>query len=140
MIKSLGITALHVAFAISFSFGAAGCAQISAAPNPGDRLAKHITDVKDLAGVWQGWVTSQLGSQSRVSMTIKEDGSYEGASTTGSLTLGTFYLDGGTLRYRSSRTEGTASVSEEKGKTFLTIKPEGTHGFETGAALYERVR
>ena len=140
MIKPLGMTALHVAFAISASFGAAGCAPMSAAPKAGEPLAKPITDVKDLAGVWQGWVTSQLGSQSRVSMTIKEDGSYEGASTTGSLTLGTFYLDGGKLRYRSSRTEGTATVSEDKGKTFLTIIPEGTHGFETGAALYERVR
>ena len=140
MIKSLAMTALHVAFAISVSFGAAGCAQISAAPSPSDRPAKEITDVKDLAGVWQGWVTSQLGSQSRVSMTIKEDGSYEGASTTGSLTLGKFYLDGGKLRYRSSRTEGTAIVSEEKGKTFLTIKPEGSVGFETGTALYERVK
>src|ERR1044072_8863393 len=111
MIRSLGMTALHVAFAVSFSFGATGCAQISAAPSPDDRLAKHITDVKDLARVWQGWVTSQLGSQSRVLMTIKEGGSYEGATTTGSLTVGTFYVDGDKLRYRSSRTEGTATVS-----------------------------
>jgi hypothetical protein len=140
MIRSLGITALHVAFAVSCSLGAAGCAQISTAPDPGDPLEKRITDVKDLAGAWHGWVTSQLGSQSRVSMTIKEDGSYEGATTTGSMTLGRFYLDDGKLRYRSSRTAGTATVSEEQGKTFLAIKPEGTYGFETGAALYERLR
>ena len=41
---------------------------------------KQITDVKELAGSWQGWVTSQLGGQQRVMMTIKEDGSYEGST------------------------------------------------------------
>lgn len=136
--KSQGMTVvLLVVFAISL-MGAAGCAQLGSTPSAG--VAKPISDVKELAGMWQGWVTTQLGSQTRVSMTIKGDGSYEGASTTGSMTLGQFYLEGGKLRYRSSRTQGSATVSEEKGKVVLTISPEGSYSFETGQAIYERVK
>lgn len=40
------------------------------------------------------------------------------------------YLDAGMLKYRSSRTEGTAVVFENNGKTTLTPKPQG----------YERVK
>jgi hypothetical protein len=51
---------------------------------------KQIADVKDLAGTWQGWVTSKLADSNRVLMTIKEAGSYRSSSTTdgGTLTVG----------------------------------------------------
>jgi hypothetical protein len=137
MMKLQSMTALFVVFAISF-IGAAGCAQLGKAPSPG--VEKSIADVKELAGVWQGWVTTQLGSQSRVSMTIEDDGTYEGATTRGTMTLGKFYLAGGRLRYRSSRTEGTATVSEDKGKMLLTVYPEGSYSFDTGSATFERVK
>jgi hypothetical protein len=103
---------------------------------------KQISDVKELAGTWEGWVTSQLGAQTRVLMTIKPDGSYESSTTApgGTLTAGKYYLDGGTLRYRSSRTEGIAKVSEERGKTVLTLAPEGTVRHTTGPAVFERVK
>jgi hypothetical protein len=103
---------------------------------------KQITDVKELAGTWQGWVNSQLSGSERVLMTIKADGSYQSTSVRdgGTLTVGQYYLDGGKLRYRSSRTEGTAVVSEDKGKTTLTIKPEGSSNANTGPAVYERVK
>ena len=103
---------------------------------------KQITDVKELAGTWQGWVNSQLAGSERVLMTIKPDGSYQSSSTTqgGTLTIGHYYLDGGKLQYRSSRTQGTAVVSEDKGKTTLTIKPEGPANANTGPAVYERMK
>ena len=99
---------------------------------------KQIGDVKEIAGTWQGWVTVGT-TQSRVTMRIKEDGSYEASSQTGSLTVGKYYLEGGKLRYRSSRTEGAATVSEDRGKTFLTVIPKDPT-YETGRTEYERMK
>ena len=99
---------------------------------------KPIVDLKEIAGTWQGW-TSLGTTESRVTMVIREDGSYEASSQTGTLTVGKFYLEGGKLRYRSSRSEGAATVSEDRGKTSLTIVPEGT-SYETGKTEYERVK
>ncbi len=73
-------------------------------------------------------------------MVIKEDGSYQAATRTGTLTVGKYYLEGGKLRYRSSLTSGAATVSEDKGKTFLTVIPEGTAYAATGRTEYERVK
>ena len=103
---------------------------------------KQITDIKQLAGTWQGWVTSQLSGSERVLMTIKEDGSYQSSTTRdgGTLTVGKYYLQGGKVRYKSSRTEGTVVVSEDKGKTTLTLSPEGSFNPVTGPATYERVK
>jgi hypothetical protein len=65
-----------------------------------------------------------------------------------STTLGTFYLEAGKLRYRSIRTTpaampsaavlGTASVSEDQGKTVLTLMPEDPNYL--GRAEFERVK
>jgi hypothetical protein len=103
---------------------------------------KQITDIKQLAGTWQGWVTSQLSGSERVLMTIKEDGTYQSSTTRdgGTLTVGKYYLQGGKVRYKSSRTGGTAVVSEDKGKTTLTLSPEGSFNPVTGPATYERVK
>jgi hypothetical protein len=111
-------------------------------PTLGDAEERQITDVKELAGQWQGWVTSQLGGQQRAMMTIKEDGSYE-SSTIGigsTITVGNYYLDGGRVRYRSSRTEGSVTVSEEKGTTTIRLSPEGTYSYVTGPAEFERLK
>jgi hypothetical protein len=59
--------------------------------------------------------------------------------TRGSTAEGQFYLQDGKLRYRSSRTTGAASLSEDKGKTTLTVTPEDPN-YQTGKAEYERVR
>ena len=98
----------------------------------------EITHVKDLAGRWHGWVTTRSG-RTQVLMVIKEDGSFE-ASTIGggNLTYGNFYLEGAKLRYRSSRTEGAATISV--GRTILTVTPEGNSTVITGPAVYERVK
>ncbi len=87
-------------------------------------------------------MTTQVGGNARVLMIIKEDGSYESSTTVpgGTLTVGKYYLESGKLRYRSSRTQGRATVSEERGKTILTVTPEGSFSFGTGSAVFERVK
>ncbi len=111
-------------------------------PNVASADEKKIADVKELAGTWQGWVTNQNGDQTRALMTIKEDGSYQSSATDdgGTLTVGTYYLERGRLRYRSSRTQGSVTVSDEKGKSVLTVSPEGSYSFATGRAVFERVK
>jgi hypothetical protein len=107
---------------------------------PLDGLAgdKQIADVKELAGSWQGWITREQGRE-RATMIVIADGSYRATTTAGSSTEGKFYLQDGKLLYRSSRTTGTASLSEEQDKTVLTMAPgEPTYG--AGSAEYELVK
>ena len=99
---------------------------------------KQIVDVKELAGSWRGWVTGEQGDE-RATMNVSADGSYKASTISGSTTVGTFYLQDEKLRYRSSRTTGTASVSEDKGKTVLKLMPEDPN-YRTGRAEYERVK
>jgi hypothetical protein len=109
-----------------------------ACPLAGVAGEQQITDVRALAGTWQGWVTAQFG-QERATMVVKEDGSYEASTPRGVLTSGSFYLQDGKLRYRSSLSVGAATVSEDQGKTLLTVIPEGPQ-FLTGKAEYQRVK
>jgi hypothetical protein len=94
---------------------------------------KQIVDVKELAGNWRGWVTEVAGDE-WTTMDVSADGSFK-ASAYSVLIVGKFYLQDGKLLYRSRRTTplampsaevfGTASVSEDRGKTVLTLMPEG---------------
>jgi len=108
--------------------------------SPFDGIAgeKQIVDVKELAGRWQGWVTREQG-QERATLIVSADGSYRALTPQGASTEGKFYLQDGKLRYRSSRTTGTASFSEDRGKTMLTVMPEDPK-YHTGRAEYERVK
>jgi len=118
------------------------------AVSPLDGLAeeKPIVDVKELAGNWRGWVAEVAGDE-WATMNVSADGGFK-AATLSSTIVGKFYLQAGTLRYRASRTtplampsapvQGTAIVSEDKGKTLLTLMPEDPDYL--GKAVYERVR
>jgi len=107
---------------------------------------KQIVDVKELAGRWRGWVAEVAGDE-WATMNVSADGSYK-ASAMSVTTVGRFYLQAGNLRYRSKRTTplampsaelfGTASVSEDNGKTVLTLMPEDPNYL--GRAEYERVK
>lgn len=99
---------------------------------------KQVKDVKELAGSWRGWIVGEQGDE-RANMTVSADGSYKASTITGSTTEGQFYLKDGKLLYRSSRTNGTVSVSEDKGTTTLTVKPEDPN-YRTGTGRYERVK
>ncbi len=72
-------------------------------------------------------------------MIVQANGSYKASTTRGSMSEGQFYLQDGKLRYRSSRTTGTVSLSEDKGTTTLTVTPEDPN-YQTGKAEYERVK
>ena len=110
-------------------------AVFAVSPLEGFAAEKQVRDVKELAGSWQGWVTEQ--AQERANMVIQTDGSYKAATTRGVTTEGQFYLEDGKLRYRSSRTTGTARLSEDKGKTSLTMIADNP---DYGKAEYERIR
>ena len=107
---------------------------------------KQIGDVEELAGSWRGWVNEVPGDE-WATMNVSADGSYIATTISGS-TVGTFYLQGGKLKYRSRRTTplampsaevlGTARVSEDQGKTILTLMPEDPSYL--GSAEYERVK
>lgn len=107
-------------------------------PLQGLAADKQIQDVKELAGSWQGWVTAEVGDE-RATMIVQEDGSYKAATTRGTTAEGTFYLQDGKLMYRSSRTAGMARLTEEGGKTAITITPDDP-SYRTGSARYERVK
>ena len=78
-------------------------------------------------------------AQERAMLIVATDGSYRALTTDGATTEGKFYLQDGKLRYRSSRTTGTATLSEDQGKTLLTVMPENLI-YKTGRAEYERVK
>jgi len=99
---------------------------------------KHIVDVSELAGSWQGWVTRE-GGQDRATLIVSADGSYRALTADGAITEGKFYVQNGELRYRSSRTTGAASLSEDQGKTVLTVLPADPK-YHTGRAEYERIK
>jgi hypothetical protein len=98
--------------------------------------ARPVTDVKELAGTWRAWLTTRFGQIPAV-MVIQEDGSYEASAGT-ALTRGHFYLESGTLRYRSTRSEGTATLSQ--GRMNLTVTPERRFSPDTEEAVFERVK
>jgi len=108
------------------------------APLAGVAEEKQIVDVKELAGNWRGWVRGEL-AEDNATMVISPDGGYKASTISGATTVGTFYLQDGKLRYRSSLTTGTASVSQDKGKTVLTMMPDNANS-RTGRAEYERVK
>jgi len=112
-------------------------AVIALSPLDGVAGEKQIADVKELAGSWRGWVTREQG-QERATMFVSVDGSYRALTTDGATTEGKFYLQDGTLRYRSSRTTGRVSLSEDQGKTTLTVMPADPT-YHTGRAEYERI-
>lgn len=113
-------------------------AMLAVFPLDGVAGGTQVADVKELAGSWRGWVTGEQG-QERATMVVAADGSYKASTTRGSTAEGQFYLQDGELRYRSSRTTGTAKLSEDGGTTVLTVMPEDPN-YRTGTAEYERIR
>jgi hypothetical protein len=87
--------------------------------SPLDGLAgeKQIVDVKELAGSWRGWVSEVAGD---------EWATVNRSSRTTPLAM------------PSAEVLGAVSVSEEPGKTLLTLTPEDPNYL--GRAEYGRVR
>ena len=100
---------------------------------------KQVTDIKELAGSWRGWVVTEDQGDQRATMNVSADGSYKASTITGSTTEGQFYLQNGKLLYRSSRTTGTAKLTEDRGRTTLSVIPDDPN-YRTGTGNYERVK
>ena len=100
---------------------------------------KQVTDVKELAGSWRGWVVTEDQGDQRANMNVSADGSYKASTITGSTTEGQFYLQNGKLLYRSSRTTGTVKLTEDQGRTTLSVIPDDPN-YRTGTGNYERVK
>ena len=113
-------------------------AAFAALPFQGLAADKQIKDVKELAGSWQGWVTAEVGDE-RATMIVQPDGSYKASTIRGTTAEGKFYLQDGKLLYRSSRTTGTAKLTEDGGKTTITITPNDP-SYRTGGAQYELIK
>jgi hypothetical protein len=107
-------------------------------PLEGIAADKQVKDVKELAGNWRGWVSGEQGDE-RANMTVSADGSYKASTVRGSTSEGQFYLQDGKLLYRSSRTTGTAKLSEDRGTVTLTVTPEDPN-YRTGTGKYERIK
>jgi len=110
----------------------------AALPVQGLAADKQIKDIKELAGNWQGWVTAEVGDE-RATMIVQPDGKYKASTTRGTQSEGQFYLQDGKLMYRSSRTTGTAKLTEEGSKTTITVLPSDP-SYRTGSARYEKVQ
>jgi hypothetical protein len=113
-------------------------AVLALSPFDGVTQEKQIADVKELAGIWRGRATREQ-AQEPVTMIVAADGSYRAMTTAQASTEGKFYLQDGTLRYRSSRTLGTAVVAEDGGNTVLRMMPDELN-YRAGRAEYERVK
>ena len=89
------------------------------APLDGVAGEKQIIDVKELAGSWRGWVTEAPGDEWA--------------------TMNSRPTEATKLRLSVARLPvlGTASVSEDNGRTVLTLMPEDPNYL--GKAEYERV-
>jgi hypothetical protein len=113
-------------------------ASFAASPLDGVAGEKQIANVKELAGSWRGLVKTEFAREG-ATMVVEEDGTYKASTMRGTLTQGTFYLRDGKLRYQSTRTTGRASLSEDQGKTVLTMMPVDPTA-DTGRTEYERVK
>lgn len=102
---------------LSLALAVAGCASAPARP------AITPTDVKDLAGVWQGWLTDQQ-SFTWITLTIHDDSTFD---VTGRLiqATGTVVLKDSRLRLEGPGTwTGELTVSESDGRLALTFHPD----------------
>src|SRR5437870_10049443 len=102
----------------------------------------HATDRASVPGGSnanpRGLVKTEFGREG-ATMVVEEDGTYKASTMRGTLTQGTFYLRDGKLRYQLTRTTGRASLSEDQGKTVLTMMPVDPTA-DTGRTEYERVK
>ena len=92
---------------------------------------KPIGDLKALAGDWRS-----VGNANLASIHINADGTYQGTAASGAQTIGRITITAGKAYYRSTSSEGTVTLSEERGKNVLTFAMSSGR---TSATL-ERVR
>src|SRR5215467_13864340 len=106
------VMARHVALIIILAIGIGACATASTPETP-----VAITDVKQLAGHWTGWVFRPQVSGSTVT-TIRPDGTFTASTNYQGITdvYGTISVENGKARYQTS-------VQQQGG---IPVSPSGT--------------
>jgi hypothetical protein len=91
----------------------AGCATAPA--------STPVTDLKDVAGLWNGWTTAAGGEDVRVSLLVQVDGQYRMILERRQVYYGRLMRDGEGLRFRHSTGNwvGSVTLREEPGVEYL---------------------
>ncbi len=105
-----------------------------------DAVEKPVTDFKQVAGSWNGWLQERGYRPFRVNLIIQIDGQYQLVFERNPSFPGQLTLEGGVLRYGKGTTgfwRGTVTLVEERGKEYLRFVHD-----DTGALWieYERAR
>jgi hypothetical protein len=92
-----------------------------------------ITDLKQVVGTWEGWVTAREGTERfRVQLSITPDGQYtwvvlRGSRNSASMQMVDGVLRSGTWDGKTWRWYGVLTLVEERGTQYLTwARPDGT--------------
>jgi len=90
-----------------------------------------VSDLKELAGEWQGSLSGVRGGTVAYTFWVSEDATWKGVSPNGP-SNGTLRLDQGVIRFFSQTTgrRGTLTLHEVDGKRVLRLQGEGGASFE----------
>jgi len=78
-----------------------------------------VTDVKELAGSWEGFLRADYNQQTAVRWTVREDGTF--TSVGQSVSEGKIKLVDGRLMYETTLSKGTLSLEDRRGKQILNV-------------------
>ena len=112
--------------ALLLTFGLAACASLPP--------ARPATDLKAIAGKWEGTLTARNGAQVPFTSTISENGTIEtlvpSFSNPGPRFIGKVTVEGGKYRWKSETTGRTGSYTlhEGDGKRVLVSTPDDGGG------------
>ena len=123
--------------AVALASAASRIALMAISRSSGWIAANNMSRVRGASGARPNIARQCFVAHNVSVMVVQADGKYKASTTRGTTTEGQFYLQDGKLRYRSSRTTGTAKLSEDKGKTTLTVIADNP---DYGKAEYERIR
>ena len=95
-----------------------------------------VTDVKELAGNWEGYLRSDYNQQTAVKWTVRQDGTF--TSVGQSVSEGKIQLVNGRLMYETTLSKGTLSLEDRRGKQILNVV--GTTGRSDQDFTVEMIR
>jgi len=110
-------------------------------PTAGSASAESltVTDVKELAGTWQGYARGYFGSGTLpLTWTVAEDGTYTAVGA--SVTNGKIELANGKLTFESGFSAGTVTLEERGGKNSLIVNGTNKRNRQSGTAELFKVK
>jgi hypothetical protein len=112
---------LGVSAAVLILVAVSGCATGSTASSQ----AIAITDIRQVVGGWDGWVTGREGGTVRVQLSVQDDGRYQWQAQQGAAYTGHVRMVDGACRFgllfpRGWDWGGTLTLAEAAGNQYLT--------------------